>query len=151
MRLGDNGNNRAKARKAIEHLDNSHFGPFRKYPVIYKTCPVCGKVFKEAQGKPREKTTCSHACSNTHFRSGEQNPNWRESQQYRVVCYKHHERKCIVCGEKNLVEVHHMDEDNKNNEPANLAPLCPTHHRYMHSKYKYLIEDRVKEYLENFK
>ena len=28
--------------------------------------------------------------------------------------------------------------------------MCPTHHRYWHSNYRYLIEDKVKEFIENF-
>ena len=55
----------------------------------------------------------------------------------------------MVCGEKNVVAVHHVNENHDDNDPKNLVPLCPTHHIYMHSKHKYLIEDKVKNYIEN--
>lgn len=34
---------------------------------------------------------------------------------------------CAVCGTTDP-HLHHIDEDNANNEPKNLLPLCPTHH-----------------------
>lgn len=43
--------------------------------------------------------------------------------------------------------VHHLDENKKNNNYKNLIPMCPTHHQYMHSRHKYLIEDEVNEYV----
>jgi hypothetical protein len=34
---------------------------------------------------------------------------------------------CAICGEKDP-QLHHIDEDNANNDPMNLLPLCPNHH-----------------------
>lgn len=47
-----------------------------------------------------------------------------------------------------IVEVHHFDGNNTNNTPENLMPLCPTHHRYWHSRYKELVYDKVVKYIE---
>ena len=77
------------------------------------------------------------------------NPNWKENS-YRTTCFHFHKKECIVCGENKIVEVHHLDENNKNNSPNNLIPLCPTHHKYLHSNYRYLIEDKVNEYIKDF-
>ncbi len=44
-----------------------------------------------------------------------------------------------------------MDENNLNNNPSNLIPLCPTHHQYWHSNFKYLIEKRVLAYIDEWK
>lgn len=113
-------------------------------------CPICSKKFKP---KYKKQVTCSHSCSNTFFRSGENNPNYKygneERVEYRRVCFTHNKKECIICGESNIVAVHHYDEDHNNNSIDNLVPLCPTHHQYMHSRYKYLIEDRVKEWLND--
>lgn len=108
-------------------------------------CPVCGKPIKNY----RKNVTCSHECANTHFRSNENNPNWKESS-YKSTCFLYHERCCVICGEANVVEVHHFDENNQNNTPENLIPLCPTHHQYMHSRFRSMIDDDVNRYHENF-
>lgn len=117
-----------------------------KYEVVSKECPVCGDSFETLQGQRNEKTTCSHACANSHFRSGTDNPNWKGTQ-YKTVCFTNHEKECIICGEKLIVEVHHYNGDHENNEPVNLVPLCPTHHQYWHSRYRHLIQDRVDAYV----
>ena len=56
----------------------------------------------------------------------------------------------MYCGEDKIVEVHHYDGNRSNNKPINLVPLCPTHHRYWHSKYKYIVKDVVDIYVNNF-
>lgn len=109
-----------------------------------KECPNCKKMHS------KEGITCSYACSNSHFRSGENNPNWKNTS-YRSTCFLHHEKKCIVCGEEKIVAVHHMDENRKNNNPSNLVPLCPTHHQYIHSRYRDEVLPIVEEYMKNFK
>ena len=56
----------------------------------------------------------------------------------------------MICGEDKIIDVHHYDENKKNNSKENLIPLCPTHHMYWHSKYKFIIEETVNEYRDNF-
>jgi hypothetical protein len=119
------------------------------YPPIEKVCPICEQIFNTSLGSPREKTTCSHSCANSYFRSGINNPNWKESS-YRTTCFHYHKKECVVCKESKIVEVHHLDEDNTNNSPENLIPLCPTHHQYWHSKYKVEIEHTILEYIKNY-
>lgn len=114
-------------------------------PKNLRECVVCNKPIKDYK---KSKGTCSHSCSNIHFASIRNKP--ENYKNYRTICFYHHDKKCIICGEDNIVEVHHYDENNKNNSPENLVPLCPTHHAYMHSRYKVKIEDEVNEYVENF-
>lgn len=146
-------NNRTheKVKNYINYYDLSidHFGRKKKYKIIEKECPVCGELFKTKKGHEREKTTCSHSCSNTYFRSGEKNGNWKNST-YRSTCFEYHEKECIICGEDKIVEVHHYDENKENNNPENLIPLCPTHHKYWHSRHKGLIFKKVKNYRKEF-
>ena len=98
-----------------------------------------------------------HACSNKLFRSGRNNGNFKEDHElkgrvsYATICFRHHEKKCCVCGEDKIVEAHHYDENHLNNDPSNLVPLCPTHHRYVHSRYKHLVIDVVDKYVADFK
>jgi hypothetical protein len=120
-----------------------------KYERIEKVCPVCGKKFKEKKGCPKEKITCSCKCSNTYFRSGKNHPNWSDDA-YRTTCFLEHEKKCVICGEEQIVEVHHYDGNHSNNKIENLIPLCPTHHKYCHSRYIFDIIDKIDEYIKNF-
>jgi len=115
-------------------------------PCNIKICCVCDKPIKNY----RHNTTCSTACGNTFFRSGENHPNWKP-ENYRSTCFSHHKKECIICGEVNIVEVHHFDEDKENNLPENLVPICPTHHKYYHSRYKSLVENTIIKYIEKFK
>jgi hypothetical protein len=114
-----------------------------------RICPVCSKAFL-VEGKSK-KTTCSYACSNTFFRSGRNNGMWKETGgSYRTVCFKYHQKKCVVCDEERIVSVHHYDENHENNAPENLIPLCPTHHCYVHSRYKDLVIKDIEEYRTYF-
>lgn len=113
-------------------------------PKNKKTCPVCEKVITKVG------TTCSSKCACEFFKD-----KYIEGRSYRVklystICFKHHERKCIICSEDKIVGVHHFDNNHKNDDPRNLIPMCPTHHQYMNSRYKSLIEDKVIEYQKNF-
>ena len=119
------------------------------YEPIEKDCPICGTKFTTGKDSPREKITCSYSCANSYFRSGVNNPNWKENS-YRTTCFHFHKKECIVCGENKIVEVHHLDENNKNNSPNNLIPLCPTHHQYWHSRYKEEVEQIVIDYITEF-
>jgi hypothetical protein len=150
-----NSRNNKKLSELLEHfkIETSHFDggaeKHRKYEILKKTCPVCSKEFKTLKNK-KEKKTCSHACANSYFRSGINNPNWRESA-YRSTCFKYHKKECIICGEFRIVDVHHLDGNKKNNIPENLVPLCRTHHAYWHSRYKNLIKHQILQYIKKFK
>lgn len=56
----------------------------------------------------------------------------------------------MICGENKIVAVHHYDENRKNNSIENLIPLCPTHHQYVHSRYKEEVMDKINKYRNQF-
>jgi hypothetical protein len=113
-------------------------------PKNLRLCPVCDIPIKDW----RKNLTCSTACSNTYLRTGKNHPNYIDGRsRYRAICFRYHNKKCVICGESRLVDVHHFDEDTTNDEPENLIPLCPTHHRYMHSEYKDDILQQVTDYI----
>jgi hypothetical protein len=115
-------------------------------PDNIKLCKVCEKPIKDYK---KSKGTCSHSCSNKLFSHLRNKP--EKYKRYTTLCWKEHKKECIICGENKIVAVHHMNEDHEDNRPENLVPLCPTHHTYMHSKYKEEILPKVEEYLKNFK
>lgn len=114
-------------------------------PNNIKLCKVCTKPIKDYR---HTKGTCSCACSNTYFRSGINHGNIK---QYRTICFLYHKKECIICKENIIVEAHHYDRNNKNNKPDNLIPLCPTHHKYYHSRHRILINNKIDKYRDNFK
>lgn len=115
----------------------------KKNPVNIKECPVCRKSHTKSG------VTCSYSCSNTYFRSGQNHPNWK-ADSYRTTCFEFHDKKCIVCGEEKIVAVHHLNENHYDNRPENLIPLCPTHHQYVHSRYKEEIQPHIDKYIKQF-
>ena len=46
--------------------------------------------------------------------------------------YKELTKRCILCGFEKVVELHHLDENRKNNSTENLIGLCPNHHKMLH-------------------
>lgn len=133
---------------SFETLKENHFNKYH----IKKICPVCGKEFYTDVGEKRRKQECcSYACSNTYFRSGENNGMYHKATKYTTLAFRHHPHKCCICGEEKIVEIHHYDGNHNNNDIINLVPLCPTHHQYIHSRYKDIIIDIVDEYVKKFK
>jgi len=147
--ISSNGNYGAIINKKMKLWDIKWLKKEYKYKKIIKICPVCGSKF-ETKNDKKETTTCSYSCSNTYFRSGTSNPNWK-GNNYRTICFAYHKKECVICKENKIVEVHHLDENNKNNNIGNLVPLCPTHHQYWHSRYKYIVEEKILEYIKEFK
>ena len=52
--------------------------------------------------------------------------------------------KCIICGFKETIDIHHINKDRKNNYKNNLIPLCPNHHTMIH-RLKKTLEDLKNE------
>jgi len=118
-------------------------------PKNKKECPVCGKPIK----KYRINKTCSAKCGvliSKNESCAEKNSG--NSLQYRLICFKYHGKKCLICKEELIVQAHHLDGNRANNIPENLIPVCPTHHAYCHhKKYWYIIKEYIEKYIEKFK
>jgi 5-methylcytosine-specific restriction endonuclease McrA len=118
-------------------IDISHFTPNGRplVPKIKKTCPVCKLEFRTDPRPSNEQVTCSRACSNTHFRSGEDNGNWDGGKgSYRFRALTHYGKVCQTCGFDNelALEVHHIDSNRENNVLSNLTVLCANCHTIKH-------------------
>lgn len=112
------------------NVSTDHFVNRTKYEVVTKVCPVCTKSFKTKKDHPKEKITCSHSCSNTYFKT---NPS-AVNTNYRKRALKHYGAKCKYCGDtrKYVLQVHHIDQNRKNNKLENLEVLCANCHLEVH-------------------
>ena len=124
-------------------IGNNNYTKHEKTCEGKKICPVCNTSFV---GKS---STCSYSCSNKHFRTGERNGNWKQDT-YQTTCWLYHGKKCLVCDEEKIVTVHHVNENHSDNRPENLVPLCPTHHQYVHSRYRSEVQPIIEEYVKNY-
>ena len=65
----------------------------------------------------------------------------------RNKCYERANHKCAICGwdeDKDILEVHHIDENLSHNELENLIILCPICHRKLTShKYKLINREQI--------
>lgn len=66
---------------------------------------------------------------------------------FRYQSFKYHPRACVVCGEDRVVDVHHINEKELDHDEKNIVPLCPTHHRYLHSHWPEEVMPHVERYL----
>jgi hypothetical protein len=98
----------------------------------------------------KDTVTCSYTCANRHFRKGIAYIASKKNATYRTICFRYHGKKCLICDETKIVAAHHVNENHDDNRPENLVPLCPTHHQYMHSRYKNLIETKILDYMKKF-
>ena len=128
----------------------NQYGRLKEFTVECKSCSTNFTVKEREKVHPRKEAYyCSKACANSVGGKAKSNKYYNdETATYRTVAWRYHERKCIVCDEVNVVAVHHVNENHYDNRPENLVPLCPTHHQYMHSRHKCLIESKVLEYVK---
>lgn len=139
-------------RRAQLEIADKKLGVKKDYNV---ECDTCRSTFtvteRELQFPTKEKYYCGIKCANSVGGKSKAKKYYipDESAGYVRIAWRYHERKCVVCGEDKIVAAHHYNEDHQDNRPENLIPLCPTHHQYMHSRHKPLIEEKVKDYLKN--
>jgi len=121
-------------------------------------CAQCGTRFYKTPSRMKKSKSgllfCTRKCKDDAQKIGGikaiMPSHYGTSTSYRIICWKHHKKECIVCGEDKIVAVHHYDHDHHNNDPSNLIPLCPTHHQYVHSNHKNLVEEQIEEWRNNY-
>ena len=155
-------------KKGWKHFCSRRCALDNRNQTVERPCGTCGSpvvrqhhiVESSKSGYVFCNKSCAVKYNNRILRSGENNPNFRKAglfggnrkaknnSHYRTICFQYHEKKCVVCGEDKVVAVHHFDHNHDNHDPTNLIPMCPTHHGYMHSKHRHLIEATVNAYHE---
>jgi HNH endonuclease len=105
----------------------------------WKTCTNCGKeVWKTRRVLDRSvsgNVFCGRSCSqayNNRARVGEKHPNFNGGiGSYRQRALEVSDQACVSCGwseDARVLQVHHIDENRRNNDLSNLVVLCPTCH-----------------------
>lgn len=117
----------------------------KRLTTIKEICPVCNKEFIRHTYAKKSKNGfyfCSKSCAasynNSHYRRGINNPNWIDGlhagASYIKEAFRNYKAKCAICGleEKCCLQVHHVDENRKNNSVDNLIVLCANCHNRVH-------------------
>ena len=125
------------------------FGELKEFEVF---CCLCKKEFtvseREKLFPQKDLYFCSRSCANSQGGKAKSIKYHQDSvAKYTTVCWRYHEKKCIICNEQKIVSVHHYDHNHRNNDPKNLIPLCPTHHQYVHSKYAFEVIPLIQDYI----
>ncbi len=72
--------------------------------------------------------------------------NYKKSHNIDLETYRKITRLCVICQFDKTVDLHHLDENHKNNSETNLVGLCPNHHKMAHTRrYKEEISNALKE------
>jgi ribosomal protein L37E len=123
-------------------------------------CKVCGKEAEHhakemclncyrKHGWKRDKIICKNCgkeryhkafglCSSCHVKLHHYDKvkahNYRKWHNIPLELYRKITEKCILCEFDQIVELHHLDGDHKNNSETNLVGLCPNHHKMLHDE-----------------
>jgi hypothetical protein len=65
--------------------------------------------------------------------------NQRRKYGLDIENYKKITQRCAICEFDKVVDLHHLDQNKKNNSETNLVGLCPNHHKMLHD-YRYRAE-----------
>lgn len=104
--------------------------------------PSCQKEFIAYGTRKYCSDQCRYEGSRKEYTSSSGN-----ASSYRRVAFSRYPWKCAICGYKEhtnhvrgskffkypvILDVHHLDGNRENNDPSNLAILCPTCHALIH-------------------
>ena len=103
----------------------------RRVSEASKPCAACGvPMLRKRYGAQLEDMTafnkrkyCSLSCANSKQEVGRQGNLWRAR--------KHRKSQCESCGERRSLHVHHIDQNQANNDPKNLQTLCKWCHNFL--------------------
>jgi hypothetical protein len=110
------------------------------------TCAYCKKKFYKPESKIKKSKSGLVFCSRKHKDLGQRiesglteihPPHYgtAEISDYRSIAFSSKEKVCELCGYNTIpqiLQVHHIDENRKNNSIDNLQVLCPNCHHETH-------------------
>jgi predicted nucleic-acid-binding Zn-ribbon protein len=72
--------------------------------------------------------------------------NYKKWHNIDAKTYQSITTNCLICGYGDVVELHHLDKNKKNNSESNLIGLCPNHHKKIHMiKFRKEVIDKLNE------
>jgi len=110
-----------------------------------KICPRCNRELPiHAKG------LCAGCYQTTFHLEKAKDHNYRKYHNIEPEVYRRITKSCLICGFDKVVDLHHLDEDHKNNSENNLIGLCPNHHKMLHTiKWHHEILEEIKAKLPN--
>lgn len=100
---------------------------------------ICKRCQKN---KPNHAQGFCAGCYNFMFHLGKNKAyNYKKWYGLDIEVYKKITEKCVICAFDKVVDLHHLDENHKNNLNENLIGLCPNHHKMLHD-FRYRKEIR---------
>ena len=117
-----------------------------------KPCAICKKPILAGLNKK----TCSRSCANIQrtgirYHLGSPRSKVKSQQALKIKLLKARGKKCEKCdySKYEILQVHHKDRDRNNNDPTNLALICPNCHYEEHflekSWMKKIVEKELKK------
>lgn len=119
------------------------FNCYRKYAWKPKKI-ICKRCKRELP--MHAKGVCS-GCYNFIFHSDKNKAyNYKKYHNIEPALYKKITKSCVICGFDKTVDLHHLDNNKKNNSESNLIGICPNHHKMLHTfEFKKEIRELLKE------
>jgi len=116
-------------KEDINHAKGLCLNCYRKYAWKKKLikCKRCGRE------KPNHAKGFCGGCYQFLFNLNKtKERNYKKWHNLDINIYKKITKNCVICGFDKVVDLHHLDENKKNNSEQNLIGLCPNHHRMLH-------------------
>jgi|SRR5208337_470498 len=105
----------------------AHLGSRKK---VKKNCVCCGNEYERhfsaiIRGNSKY---CSHECR-IKYAVMEKSPQWKDGYcRYRQLAYSKYPKVCSHCGSLERIEIHHINNNRRDNRLENLMPLCRSCH-----------------------
>lgn len=106
---------------------------------IKKELGIYPDIWNKGKNKFNDKRIAKYSRDNHYL----WNPNKEEeydekfyNPDYRKYLLERQESKCLFCGNKNNLCLHHIDMDKQNSNNNNLIYVCRSHHSKIHNNYE---------------
>lgn len=110
-------------------------------------CKACGKEIYRRKSDMKKNISgnffCSKSCAASFNNASSPK---RQVTNYRIKAFRTYPHRCEICGffeDEKLLEVHHIDENRKNNDIENLIILCPICHAKITRKLYRMIKRKL--------
>lgn len=116
------------------------------------TCKHCKETFvlKSFSEKGTHSLWCEKNPNRKKYEDILQSNNVKRIKKHDTIAKKFYDQRCVVCGFNDVVDVHHIDENRKNNSPKNLVFLCPNHHALLHRNNSEIVKQKIEEFLHKY-